>query len=126
MEQETVIQQKKSSNMLVKILIALLIITGGGAYYFYQKATFDPQKAAQKELVTVTKQVSRHMVLPTDETPSVATVSDPEKLKDQKFFVNSQVGDKVIVYSLSRKAILYRPSLDRIIEVAPVNVTGTQ
>ena len=64
------------------------------------------------------------MVLPKDETPTLATVSDPEKLKDQRFFVNAVKGDKVLVYSLAKKAILYSPSLDKIIEVAPVNVGG--
>jgi hypothetical protein len=90
--------------------------------YFYNKASKDPQKQAQKELAEVMASVSRHMVLPQNETPTVATVSDPEKLKDQPFFANAKKGDNVLIFSASKKAILYSPSLDRVIEVAPINI----
>ena len=66
--------------------------------------------------------VSKLMVLPTDETPTMATVSDPEKLKNQAFFVNAKVGDKVLIYTKARKAILFSPSQNKIIEVSPLNV----
>jgi hypothetical protein len=61
------------------------------------------------------------MVLPADETPTIATVSDPEKLKDQPFFANAKKGDKVLIFSNSAKAILYSPTEDKIVEVAPIN-----
>ena len=32
-----------------------------------------------------------------------------------------QKGDKVLIYSASQKAILYSPSLNKIVEIAPVN-----
>ena len=51
----------------------------------------------------------------------MATVSDPEKLKDQPFFAKAQKGDKVLIYSNSQKAILYSPTEDKIVEVAPIN-----
>lgn len=70
------------------------------------------------------------MVLPTDETPTIATVTDLEKLKDQPFFTNAQVGDKVLIYTNAKKAILYRPSENKVIELAPLNIgdakTSTQ
>ena len=39
------------------------------------------------------------------------------------FFANAQVGYKVLVYAVAKKAILYDPISNRIIEVGPVNVT---
>jgi hypothetical protein len=69
--------------------------------------------------------ISKLMVLPANETPTVATVSDPEALKDQAFFANAQKGDKVLIYAQAKKAILYSTTLNKIIDVAPLNI-GTE
>lgn len=103
-------------------LATLLFLSVGGMTYFYTQAHADPAKEARADLDKTVMQVGRLMVLPTDETPTLATVSDPEKLRDQAFFANAQKGDKVLVYSNAKKAILYSPSLNKIIEVAPINL----
>ena len=108
-------------NLVTTVLAVLLVISIGMGVYFYQKATADPQKSAQQELNDTVAAVGRLMVLPADETPTLATVSDPEKLKDQAFFAHAQKGDIVLVYALAKKAILYSPSLNKIVEVAPIN-----
>ena len=60
------------------------------------------------------------MLLPQNETPTLATVSDLHALEGQAFFKNAKEGDKVLMYLRSQRAILYRPSIDRIIEVGPI------
>ena len=65
-------------------------------------------------------------MLPTGETPTIATVTDASKLKDQAFFTNAVTGDKVLIYTNAKKAFLYRPSTNKIINIAPVNLgSGT-
>jgi len=66
------------------------------------------------------------MELPKDEEPTIATVLDKEKLKDQLFFAKAENGDKVIIYSKNQKAILYRPSINKIIDVAPISIAPPQ
>jgi len=111
--------------IFIGLLFAASLATGG---YFYKRAVNaeaiikDPQKLGKEEAKKVIEEVRKLMELPQDEEPTIATVADAEKLKDQEFFKNSQNGDKVLVYTKTRKAILYRSSTNKIIDVAPVTL----
>ncbi len=59
------------------------------------------------------------MVLP-DEQPTVATVTDPEKLQSQEFFRQAKAGYKVLIFTAAKKAVLYDPVGNRIVEVGPL------
>lgn len=114
----------KSKSVFI-ILVVLLVVLAGTSVYFYGKFAglkANPQKVAEEETAALVSKVARLIVLPEGETPTVATVSDPEKLKDQPFFAKAKVGDKVLIYANSRKAVLYDPSSDIIVEVAPLNI----
>lgn len=115
------------------VIILLVIFFGTSVYlgYKYYMLTSNPnqvatlvaeqaQKTAEAEIAALVADVSKLMILPTDETPTIATVADPSLLKDQPFFANALKEDKVLIYAKAKKAILYRPSIERIIEVAPI------
>ena len=70
------------------------------------------------------RRVATLMELPANEKPSVATVLDVAKLQDQPLFRNAREGDKVLVYTKSQKAILYRPSTNKIVEATTVRLSG--
>jgi hypothetical protein len=74
----------------------------------------------QTESKTVISAISKFMVLPSDEEPTLSTVTDKDKLKEQYFFKNFEDGDKILIYTKAKKAILYRPSINKIIEFAPL------
>lgn len=120
---------KKSRIFLV---LVVLIIAAIPSYYFYNKSIQaerrlkDPNTANQEVIDEVVKKVSRLILLPTNEQPTLASVSDVDKVKGQAFFANAENGDKVLVYTQARKAILYRPSKDIIVEVAPLNVSSLE
>ena len=111
---------------LVKIiLIVAFVITAGAATFFYTELARlrkNPQEIAQAETRALVEKVSKLIILPEDETPTVATITDPEKLKDQKFFAGSRKGDKVLIYTNARKAILYSPEENKLVDVAPLNI----
>lgn len=121
---------KKSITMGVVVGVVVLALVGTSYYFFnqYKKTQLllnNPTMAAKEEVKKITDAVSKLMVLPTKEEPIVVTVLDKKKLKDQDFFKNAENGDKVIVYSVSKQAILYRPSINKIIQVAPLNLGDT-
>ncbi len=103
-------------------LALVAVLVSGLAYYFYAQAHTNPEQAQRKEVQNLVAAVGKLMVLPTDEQPVIATVADPEKLKDQPFFANAKKGDKVLIYNSARKAILYDPVENRIVDVAPLNI----
>ena len=104
-------------------------MAGGAAFYFYQKTPIyfqkaEPEVAAHKEVLDLVAEVGKLIVLPEGEIPTAATVSDPEILKDQPFFKNAKVGDKVLIYTNAKKAYLYDPAAHKLIEVAPLNLAA--
>lgn len=79
-------------------------------------------KAGDEELKRVLEKVGRLVLLPEGETPTLATVTDKQLLSGQDFYKNAENGDKVLIYAVAKKAFLYRPSTNKIIEIAPVTV----
>lgn len=122
---------------IVNIIVILLIGGVGFGIFQYQKVTSELAKAKnaptaqsgqltedrQRELIT---EVGSKIMLPSDEKPTVAVVSDISRLKDQQFFSSGQNGDIVLIYMNAKRAILYRPADKKIVEVAPVNLNPNQ
>lgn len=80
---------------------------------------------AKKNTTDTLAKVGVHVLIPTNEMPTIATVSDKKDLKGQKFFTEAENGDILLVYNQTKKAILYRPSIDKVINITTVNVSGT-
>jgi hypothetical protein len=108
------------------VLAVVVMVAGlGAAGYFYKQLSDikkNPNKVAQDETAATLAAIGKLIVLPAGEQPTLATVTDPSKLKDQPFFANAKTGDKVLIYTNAKKAILYSPSENKIVEVAPVNI----
>ncbi len=111
---------------IVVILILLVVILAGVSAYLYKKSTSNPDAASQAEVKSLVAKVGKIMILPEGETPTIATVSDPEALRDQAFFVDAKKGDKVLIYSNAKKAILFDPSTNKIVNIAPLNTDTTK
>lgn len=110
------------------VLVGLTSISFGTGIYVYNeylRLKQDPSKVAQEEVNKLVAQVSKLIILPEGEVPTVATVADPARLKDQAFFAKAKTGDKVLVYTNAKKAILYNPESNKIVEVAPINIGTT-
>jgi hypothetical protein len=120
---------KLNKRMILTVLIALslfIVIASGYMFYDYQRnqnKIANPQQEVKKTTDELVQKVGRLIELPQKETPTIATVSDISKLKSQPFFANAENGDKVLIYTQTKKAILYRPSKNILINVAPLNIS---
>jgi len=113
---------------IIRLLFVIAILGIWGTFYYhhkYNELKTNPTMEAEKETKKMVKEVGKLMQLP-DETPTIVTVSDKEKLKDQSFFDNAENGDVVLAYTQKMIAILYRPSTEKIINVAPITVDQNQ
>ena len=121
-----IIRRKVLYTMILAVFF-LLVLSFGIAFYFYNQYTklkLAPQQYSQAEAEKVVIAVGKLMILPTNEEPTVATVSNPEQLRDQPFFAHAETGDKVLIYATAGKAILYNPDKNMIVEVAPIDLSG--
>lgn len=117
---------------LTKVLIILIIALAASipSIYFYsqyqktQKLLQDPSLYAKEEQDKLVARVGKLIELPADEQPTIAIIADREKLKDQPLFGNAKNGDKVLIYLKARKAILYDPAANKIVDVGPVNISS--
>jgi hypothetical protein len=128
------IKNKKPKKMRIKKLLILILIIAavggvyGSTYYYgkYKALKTNANVEAEKETKKLVDVLSKLMELPQNETPTVATISDKEKLKGQVFFEKAENGDILFAYTNAMKAILYRPSTNKIINVAPISINQTQ
>lgn len=115
-----------SKKILIIVLAVLTIASICAAAFFYQKYETlhkNPQAEASQSEKQLVNQVGKLMTLPSGETPTIATVQDITKLKDQPFFKNAKNDDKLLIYTSSKQAIIYRSSTNKIINVGPIAIT---
>jgi hypothetical protein len=109
-----------------KIVVAIVLIGAIGVATFstlkYQDAKKNPQSLIQADQKKLIDKVGALIELPKDEQPSIATVSDKEKLKEQAFFKSAENGDTLLIYTKAKKAILYREKTNKVVEVAPIAI----
>ncbi len=118
---------KFSSNLLnivSIIIVAIAVIVASFFFLQYRKSQAllkNPTAKAQMETKKLLEEVGKIYALPKGD-PTIATVSDKTKLASQAFFASAQNGDKVLIFTDSKKAILYRPSTGQVIEVGPITI----
>ncbi len=102
------------------VIILVLSVIAGFFYVQYQNLKKNPDQITKAENEALVEEVGKIYDLPKDETPTIATVIDKEKLKDQPFFANAQNGDKILIFTKSKKAIVYRPKEKVIVNAGPI------
>ena len=112
----------------VAVLVAVVALSlAGYTYWQYNQLKNDPtasQKASDAKVSAIKAKVAKLISIPADETPTLASVTDKTKLKDQPFFKDAENGDQILIFSQAKKAVIYRESENKLINVGPIAITS--
>lgn len=98
----------------IKIIVLLIIVLVGG-YWFYSRS------ATQTETGSIITEVSKKVLVPTEVTPKLVTLTTLEQLRGQTFFRQAALGDVILMYP--ETVILYRPSIQKVITIGSIDPT---
>ena len=83
--------------------------------------TNKPAANSQTEARDLQDRVGQLVTLPKNEDPAIATVTASTNISDP-FMKQAKEGDKLLLYYKSLKAYLYRPSINKIVDIGPITV----
>ena len=120
----------KRGQVVTSILVVLALAGFAAAGYMYSQYNTlknDPQasqKAQADKTNALKEKIGKLISVPKDETPTLATVTDKTKLKDQPFFKDAENGDVILIFPQAKKAIIYREKDNKLINVGPIAITS--
>ncbi len=109
-------------SLLGKIIILLLFVFLFTSIFLYIKLSRleNNNLITNEESLTVEEKISKIVVLPEGEEPTIFQITNIEQIKNEPFFTNAKLGDSVLVYTGVKKAFLYRESENKIVDIAPI------
>lgn len=114
----------KSKKIIILIVLALLI---GSVLLYVKNKTPYPEKAQKMQMMENKKtleSVQKLMIIP-NEDPIIATINEAETLiKEQAFYANSQNGDKLIIFPKAKKAVIYSPKDNKVVNSGPFSINN--
>ncbi len=124
---------KDKTLLSILIVVVIAVLAGAGFLYVqYQNTAKELKKVKsqvsaqagaavrQDEAKKYVTELGKIVRLP-DETPSIASITDASKLKDQAFFKDAKNGDVLLVFSKSGKVILYDPVNKKIVDMTTLS-----
>lgn len=109
---------KQGWRVAIGAIVVVLLVGLASAVYMLTRES----EASTPVATGVLESVSRHFLLPADEEPAILTVVNKDRVSSAFLKGKVEDGDKVLIYQKSQKAIIYRPSLDRVIDAGPAIV----
>jgi hypothetical protein len=109
--------------LIIYIVLSLAAIGFLGFKYWEltnKKAVFSGDANVDKILANL----KEHMVLPENETPVIVPVKEADQMdQSQSFYQGIQDGDYLVIFSEAKKAIIYRYTEDKIVNISTVFIT---
>ncbi|HEX8763309.1 MAG TPA: hypothetical protein VF733_06170 [Candidatus Saccharimonadales bacterium] len=112
---------EKKKGLIIAVVILILVIIVGVVFFFAGREG-EPDQSREQSLKII-RQVGKLYILPTDEEPTVALITDKSSLSssgNREFYKNAQNGDYLLVYNKAKIAFLYRQSVHKLVHVSPV------
>ena len=123
---------KGAANTMVITIVVLALVIIIGFWFFGQKqaqtpvievGTGEDAQLTEAQIADLITAVRRHIILPEDEEPLVATIVNVDELiAEQPFYLGASNGDILMIYGSVAKALIYDPRADRLVNVGPVEI----
>lgn len=111
---------KKRGVIAAIVLLAVAGLATAAYLTLYDKPTTPPA------VTNVVELVGRHFVLPDDEEPAILTVVNKGDVSSAFLKGKVENGDKVLIYQTNKKVIIYRPSLDKVVDAGPAVIDDVE
>jgi hypothetical protein len=126
--------KKSKSKLGITLLFLIVLALIAGALFLLNdrnklkkevnKLASQSQVTAPDEAAQLNSEVRKLVELSTTEVPSVATVADADKLKQQSTgFENAQKGDKLLIYTQLKEIVVYRPSTKKVVSIVQISLS---
>ncbi|MEK7578987.1 MAG: hypothetical protein AAB460_00420 [Patescibacteria group bacterium] len=115
--------KKTLITLITLVAIVIVVLVGIFAWYKLSRSAFEQQSPtlSETEIAEIVGAVGKHIRLPQDEEPLIATIADIDALvATQPFYQGAKNGDILLIYQTVGKAILYSSSDDILINVGPI------
>lgn len=109
-----------SATKRIAVIVTIVGISVGAT--ILGQSLLPSKTQSQIDIASVKAAVSKLMILPDNEEPTLASVQDKSKLTDEFLRSKTENGDKVLVYTNNHLVIVYRPSIQKIAAVGVANV----
>lgn len=123
-------RRKTRKNRWILWLLAAALIpcfsAAAGVFFYQSYLSADSVSSLQIEDAPdgIVEEVAQIMILPSEQ-PVIGTVLDKSRLSDEPFFAQAENGDRVLIFSQARKAVLYRPDTGQIVESETLTDTSS-
>lgn len=105
--------------MMGSVVLLALSLAGYFAWKAHETNRVQPES---EEVEMLVQEISTLAYLPEGEVPTLATVTNRDKLDNQPFFRGAQNGDKILIYPRAGWAVLYRPSSQKVLAMTEVDI----
>ncbi|PID33173.1 hypothetical protein CR969_02215 [Candidatus Saccharibacteria bacterium] len=123
-QQKIVKKSKRSNIILTAIILGLLSSTAFFAWqanYLKDQAN-NSQSEKVKQVNELRAKIEKLIIIPKEERVLVGTYKADTDLAKDPFFKDAKDGDKYLIFSESGKAIIYRESDNKLVNVGPIAV----
>jgi len=113
-----VVRVRRMSRVLVPLMVAVFAVAASAGAFLFLAAPSNSQSLTEAEVQKLVASVGELIILPTDETPLVASVVNAELLRaSESFYRHASDGNILLLYTNSGRAILYDRERDIIVNI---------
>jgi hypothetical protein len=96
------------------------LVLGVVAYFLLTSRPAVVIQTSANDTASILVNLGKQITLPTDEKAVVTPITDVNALKNQTFFVNAKSGDVLVLYVKNHVAVLYDPTVNKIVNMSKI------